>query len=336
MRQQKYFKRKQPKQSFKVALGNVLAPAKWISRNLLIFTAVVTVLSALVGIGVWFYYYSFIPGDGAFNSCQSFFVKIREQPAYGVIIDVEKESVKKIQVLGINQQQGYVSIDIHSSEWVRVFFSEKFPYSQVSELLRLSKLETQSQTTNYCWLAEQVSLLTGVPLEFLIVKQGSIPIATNVKMFQFAQILSQYNNSQRKEFNMDFIPIQLLEDGTKVPVVTFNAFREQYPDIFRIEDIAKEQAFVEVYNSSTISGYASLVSNKLTMLGIEVSRVGNASYVDNSQNDAIVFVKQFGAYPRTQELIISALPTGGKVAIREGRPEGVVTTGDIVVILLNR
>jgi hypothetical protein len=336
MRQQKPFKRNPQKQPLKVRMANLLQPVKWISKNLLVFTGIVTVISTIIGIGIWFYYYSFVPGSGVFDSCQSFFVKIREQPAYGVIVDVDSEKVKTIHVLGINQQQGFVSIDIPASEWVRVFFSEKFPYSQVSEMLRLSKLETKKQSTDYCWLAEQLSLLTGVPLEFMIVTQNNIPIASNVKMYQYAQIRSQYTSGQKKQFDMNFIPVQLLEDGSKVPVITFNAFREQYPDIFRISAIANEQAFVEVYNSSPISGYASLVSNKLTMLGIEVSRVGNATYVDDSQNDAIIFVKQLGAYPRTQELIISALPTGGKIAIREGRPEGVVTTGDIVVILLNR
>jgi hypothetical protein len=317
--------------------GNFLlmfvGPARWLSKNLSIIAVFTLIGTILLSIFLYFFYYSYAPQEEAFASCKSFFVKIKEKPTYGIVIDIKQEKVEGIHILGVNQE-GHISINIKSDNWVRVYFSEKFNYSQVSELIRLSQLETGK--VNYCWLSEQLSLLTGVPLEYMIVRENGIPVISNLKFFEIFQILGNFDKSDKRKIDLVFVPQEILEDGTKVNVLSFSSFRDQFPQLFKLQEVTNEQAFVEVYNSTPISGYASLVSHKLTMLGIEVSRVGNASYQGDTGLDAVVYVRNREQYQKTIELIISALPTGGKVEIKSGRPEGIVTTGDIVVILLKR
>lgn len=312
---------------------SLLKPAQFFAKHLPIVAILVLIFSIGLSAFLYFYYYSFVPGEEHFSSCKSLFVKIKEKPTYGIMVDVGKDKVEALHILGVNQSTGVVSINIKAENWVNVYFSETFLYSQTSELLRLSRLETGN--TNYCWLAEQVSLLTGVPLEFLVVRESGIPTVSNIKMYEFLQIYNQFTKGTKNEINWSLVNAQVLDDGSKVNVLSFNAIRDQFPDLFKIQEITNEQAFVEVYNSSTISGYASLVSHKLTMLGIEVSRVGNTAAPEENV-DAIVYVKNREQYSKTLELVTSALPTGGKVIIRDGRPSNLVTTGDIVVILLKR
>jgi hypothetical protein len=137
------------------------------------------------------------------------------------------------------------------------------------------------------------------------------------------------------DFQQKLLPLFLLVDGTSVPVITYSAFKEQFPTFFRIDEVSQEQVFVEVYNVTSIDGYASIIAKKWSMLGIEVSRVNNATYPEATDASAIIYVKSIDQFPRTMALIKSSLPQG-KIELKIGRPTHMVTTGDIVVFLLKR
>jgi|GEM_PF-1913389 len=319
---------------FRNFLMSLQSPFKWLSRNLAYSAILAVVLIIVLGIFTYLVYYFYIPGNTEFASCPSLFVKIKEKPSYGVFVDNEGTGIGAIHIIGRKDDGSLASITMQKDEWVRVYFSDNFPYSQVSELMRLSAIETGK--TNYCWFAEQLSLLTGVPLEFIVFRTSGIPVVSTLRFSDYIQLAGQYGGTNTNRLKSDQIPLQVLPDLSKVPVITFTAFREQYPNLFKIQEATNEQAFVEVYNSSPISGYASLVAHKLTMLGIEVSRVGNAAYETENDADAILFIRSSEQYQKTVQLVISSLPSGGIVDIQIGRPEGIVTTGDIVVILLKR
>jgi len=315
-------------------LFSLQRPFRWLSQNLK-YAAILSVFVIVVLGGLtYFFYYLYIPGNNELESCSSLFVKLRERPSYGVMVDMSDKTVESIHIIGRQDSGSLASINLGKDNWVRVYFSENFPNSQVSELLRLSEIETGK--VNYCWMAEQLSLLTGVPLEFMVFKNGSIPTVSTLRFSDYLQLYGQFSQGAQKELNTSLVDPQLLPDERKVPVITFSSFQNQYPSLFKISEVRNEQAFVEVYNSSPVSGYASLVAHKLTMLGIEVSRIGNASYETTGNEGAIVYVKNVNQYQKTLQLVLSSLPIGSEVKTISERPAGIVTTGDIVVILLKR
>lgn len=332
MRTYKNFNKPQAKK--RRFLFDMPAFARFFSKNLIIGTLALFIVLLVFGVVSYFFYYTYIPGESNFASCKSLFVKIASKPTYGIIVETTGDSINEIHILGKNDQSGPVSINMSKDNWVRVYFSDKFKYAQVNQLLRLSTFETGK--TNYCWLAEQLSLLTGVPLEFMIVKDGAIPTVSNARFSDIIDISGKFDKSKRNTVDLNFVDPQILEDGTRVSVLTFTAFQDQFPSIFKVQEVTNEQAFVEIYNSSTVTGYASLVSHKLTMLGIEVSRVGNSSSLDSETSGSIIYVRNKQQYTKTLELVISSLPVGTSFTVKEGRPPNLVTTGDIVVILLKR
>ena len=286
----------------------------------------------------WKYIYKIIsesyrPNAQVFNECKNSFIQIKTKPTYGIVLKTSGDVVDKLYLTAPDGTTGIKAIELEIKDRVVVYFSSNFNITQIGEFLRLSKLERGS--IDYCYVMEQISLTSGVPIEYVIVDDQAKGLSSSVSIAQSQDILSKLDQITPSKFNKNLLPERLLDDATKVQVVTYETFKEQFPDFFKIDEISQEQAFVEVYNATNIDGYASIISRKWSMLGIDITRVGNTSQENPTDINAIMYVKNEQSFSRTIAMIKSTFPQG-KLSILQGRPAGMVTTGDIVVILLKR
>lgn len=300
--------------------------------GLLIAAAIALVLASWQGIS-WLFASSYVPGKALFTSCQGAFTSIKATPSYGIVFNVADDVVENIQITTPGSANSLNTLTLEGKDWIAVYFSNNFSFSQIQELIHLSKLEKNS--IDYCYLIEQISLTTGVPMEYIIVNDPAAGISSTLSLRNIQQVLAQIDAGQTTILKHTLLPLFVLDDGSKVPVITYSAVREQIPNFFKIDEVAQEQAFVEVYNVTNIDGYASIISRKWAMLGIDISRVGNAQHPAANDANAIIYVKDPEQFKRTIAMIKSSFPPG-KVVITSGRPTNVVTTGDIVVFLLKR
>jgi hypothetical protein len=276
---------------------------------------------------------SYRPNAKLFEACTQSFTSIKTVPSYGIVFSTNDTEVTTISLVAPVGAADRKSIKISGKDWFIVYFSNNFTFTPVSEFLRLSKLEHGK--LDYCYLMEQLSLTSGVPIEFVIVDDAITGLSSTLSLTATREMLRAVNNGKTYEFRQSLLPLYSSPDGSSIPVVTYGAFQEQFPDFFKIEEVAQEQAFVEVYNATQISGYASIIGKKLSMLGIDVSRVNNVQFSEETTAVAVIYIKDDKQYNRTMSLIKSSLPEG-EVIVRVGRPPNLVTTGDIVVFLLKR
>lgn len=306
--------------------------------GIILKTVVVGALVLFVVITGWQYAYkllseSYKPNARLFEGCSGSFIQIKTKPMYGVVFKTKDLAVDQILLTAPNGPTGIDAIELEKKDWVAVYFSNGFTSTQIGEMLRLSRLE--KGIIDYCYLLEQISLTSGVPIEYAIVDDSKEGVSATVSIAEANSILTALSTQESKKFNRALLPFRTLDDGTKVAAVTFEAFKEQFPTFFELEGVSQEQAFVEVYNSTDIDGYASLLSRKWVMLGIDISRVGNSVHAPEGDANAVLYVKDEQLYSRTLAIIKSSFPEGG-VVIKQGRPSNVMTTGDIVVFLLKR
>lgn len=324
--------KQKPKQKFKIPPSVTLLLIKAFQ------VAFVVVLIVTVVILGWQYIYSLIsksykPNAQLFSACDATFLSVKTKPRYGVIFKTADNEVQELYLTAPSGVSGLKSIVLNSEDWVPVYFSKNFTSTQIGEFVRLSRLETGE--TNYCYVMEQLALTSGIPIEYVVVEDTESGLSSSLTVADTQEILGLVEKGEKKRFNKTLLQVRVLDDNSKVAVVTFDAFKEQYPAFFEISEIAQEQAFVEVYNATTIEGYASIFSRKWAMLGIDISRVGNATHEPIQDKMAVVYIKSETSYARTLAMIKSSFAEG-RVEVKVGRPPGIVTTGDIVVFLLNR
>jgi hypothetical protein len=298
---------------------------------------VITIILFIISTG-WQYIYksvseSYKPNAHKFDSCSNTFIQIKTKPTYGVVFKTNESLIEDIYLTAPEGAATIKSIILERRDWVAVYFSNNFTSTQIGEFLRLSKLEKGAY--DYCYVLEQLSLTSGIPIEYVVVDDKNEGISSTVSVAMTQDILRSLEQKPAKKFQKDLLPIRILDDGSKVSLTTFDSFKEQFPNFFKIDEISQEQAFVEVYNATPIDGYASIFSRKWSMLGIDISRVGNATHEPVNDMIAVLYVRNELQFTRTLATIKSSFPEG-KVMVKQGRPSNLVTTGDIVVFLLKR
>lgn len=306
----------------------------YVTRGLLALAGTIVVSMLIYYFYLFFIFMRIIPGKESLAVCESLLVSFSSQPSYGVIINQNGKEVKEMFIVSKDGVDKLNTVRLDYSLWIPIYFSDTFTATQIGQIQRFAEFNKQS--VDYCSIIEQIGLTTGVPIEFLIVREKDKTILSTVSMRDINSIFARINKGQNFEIDVSKLPLIILKDETKVRMLSFTSFKEQFPDFFKLDDIAQEQAFVEIYNASSISGYGNLIARKLAMLGVEVSRIGNAPARTEDENFyAIIYLVDPKAYTKTVSLIISTLPNNG-YEIREGRPPQIVTTGDIVVILVKR
>ncbi len=118
--------------------------------------------------------------------------------------------------------------------------------------------------------------------------------------------------------------------GAQVSIVNYGEVDKEfntYLSIVRGREIEREQARVEVYNGSGISGLASRYARKIQNSGITVVRYENAP---DSEQITKIYIPKSDKYPNSLALVKKLLVVEGDII--EDRPS-FITTGDIVIIL---
>lgn len=98
--------------------------------------------------------------------------------------------------------------------------------------------------------------------------------------------------------------------------------------VFIDPKVGKEQARVEIFNSTNIRGLASLRARWLQNVGVDVIRVGDSPKV---YDVTTVFTKELSSYPNTIDAVKKTFDE--EIEVKEGEVPGIVTTGDVVIIL---
>lgn len=102
------------------------------------------------------------------------------------------------------------------------------------------------------------------------------------------------------EFDRDVSNIIANTDETFSMVPSRPLFKERYLDKYKDLIIFSEQAEVEIYNASNISGLASQSASRLSNIGISVTRTGNFS---DRIDEATIFIKEENDVSKFKETI---------------------------------
>jgi len=251
----------------------------------------------------------------------------------GLVLKLDKESIDSINIVSISQKTNKI-IKFEGSDWIQIYFSNNFDYSQVSELTKLSLLEKGK--VDFCWITEQISLISGIPVEFVILESSNKVVGSNYSLREAEDIIKAVNKAKVTLLDSSKADVVELPDGTKKHIVTFNFIKESVPDIFKFNEVAKEQALIEIYNASNSVGYAQFVSNKFRMIGLDVTRVGNASdFGEFKEYDVVIYVSDIGKF-KSSYMLIKSFFVNKRIKVVSERFKNMVTTGDIVVILVSR
>lgn len=131
-------------------------------------------------------------------------------------------------------------------------------------------------------------------------------------------------------FDRNLSNIIVNKDQTLSMIPSRQLFRERYLDQYKDLIIFTEQAEVEIYNASNVSGLASQSASRLSNIGVSVTRIGNFS---DRIDKATIFIKQEGDIYKFKETI-AAIKRNIDVDFKiELIDEQVQISGDIVVVI---
>ncbi len=178
----------------------------------------------------------------------------------------------------------------------------------------------------------------GVMPNFVIFFNNKNILASNINIKASKDVISLIDKSQNiNEVEPLSDTYKVLEDGSKVFYIRFKDFYISNKGLFVIEDIKNEQAFVEIYNATSLNGYASFIKHIFDSVGIEVSRVGTTKknlfkeFADKNCN-AVIFLPD-DRFLLTTDFIKTVLKVSPD-CVAHSRPQTLLTTADIVIILL--
>jgi hypothetical protein len=116
------------------------------------------------------------------------------------------------------------------------------------------------------------------------------------------------------------------ERGEQVSVVSISSIDAVLSELGKDDRMDREQARIEIFNGTEISGWGSRYERWVKHLGGDVIRVKNAP---QQSHGTVIFVTDRDEYAYTVDRISSLWD---HVTITEGRPD-FITTGDIIIVL---
>lgn len=152
-------------------------------------------------------------------------------------------------------------------------------------------------------------------------------------IFQTISLKNRFAGKNLKMIDLSqdrFLNTAVDPSGREIRVINYSEFDralESSFNILRSRDVEKEQAKVEVYNGSGISGLASRYARKVKNYGVKVVRFDNSpSEYDKTK----VYIPHPDRFPNSYSSVKDLVCDGCDIV--EGRPD-FITTGDIIVIL---
>lgn len=213
---------------------------------------------------------------------------------------------------------------------------------------------------NYIWLDDQAvstmfgelkdyndsfSILTRMigsasPINLLINNHEIVKIAngtdSNMRIDRIVALMGSIRAVQddpEEYFDFELSELQELrtsEFGIEIPVVTYASVDDRLKNIGDAvldKDVEREQAKIEVYNGSEISGLASRYTRKLSNNGMNVIRINNT---DDLYEKSVIYTSDAERFGHTISAIRQLMPVD--VIVEPERPS-FLTTGDIVLVL---
>lgn len=292
-----------------------------------------------------------------------------EKDIYGaILINDQDNKIKKVYTIHYGPDANEVatldSVTIDGETWIELNNSTKFQFTQLSNLYSAGKAE--SGQNPYCFITENLSSLTGTPLNVLVItqtqsaqpiissltKETSInnqfmnlvknlvyrfplsQVESNLTINDLINLLTRFSLAKKNDQTLpsNVLKPEILDNGQKIFYLDFATFNELYAANFKSQTIEDEQALIEVYNATDIAGLATLYSRTIQMVGGDVIRKGNAPYQEKtSQSDIEIYITE-DIYPQTLKLLYNTF-RGFNIETIYHRPEGFVTTGDIIIII---
>ncbi len=148
---------------------------------------------------------------------------------------------------------------------------------------------------------------------------------TKKELFYFAyevMRLSDIRSSYMKESSLNKV------DG--ILLVVEDELDKDIQTVFIDNSVGKEQARVEIFNSTSIKGLAAYRARWLRNIGVDVIRVGDSAEVFEKTT---IYTREKGKYDNTINAVVESFPE--EFEIYEGEMPGWVCTGDIIIVLGN-
>ncbi len=241
---------------------------------------------------------------------------------------------RKAKLLAETLKTDGVVFELPNKYWLKTYGGP----SDIVEIGSLYRVAEHVSNSPDCWVIRQVSYATGLFFNFAIVKNDGELAASNLSKGAVRDVSRLVKVVDATIVEPLLENKQVLEDGNEVFFIDYKTFRQRVKDSFFIPSVADEQAFLEIYNATDINGYAALWSRYFSTVGIEVSRIGTVDKnsvltPDLKDKKAVIFVVS-DKFPVTFKYVKNMLGPSN-VAVVEGRPKRLLTTADIVIILLD-
>ncbi len=251
----------------------------------------------------------------------------------------DNETIDKIRYIFLDKKNEQLyELVLDGKQWVRLYFQTP-DYVQVQYMLRTLNDKNKDRTKSHCDLYKQLIYLTGV-------------VPSNVSLIYSDKIISFQKTSLKFLWLLDHTNVKniettphtaILEDGTKIDTISFNDIFSRIKDFIAIDQVVNEGVLVEIYNATDKNGYATFWSKVLNGMGFDVVRVGTLTnknmFTGNKNNESDIKQSTFWLYidPKVKNLesvkILKKL-LGDNVYISDTRPYGVVSTADVVIVLV--
>lgn len=179
------------------------------------------------------------------------------------------------------------------------------------------------------FLKRSVSYITLIKLPAFLDELSS-GVYTDFSKQEF--IYLAYEIIRFKDIRSAFIRMSSLKEREGIDDVNYLPIYEELDQdiqkVFIDSRVGKEQARVEIFNSTNIKGLAAFRARWLKNIGIDVIRVGDSSYVFERTT---IFTREKGKYLDTIDAVKNSF--NEDIEIKEGEMPSWVCTGDVIVVL---
>ncbi len=218
------------------------------------------------------------------------------------------------------------------SDWISLYNTD----TPVAQIITLPHYAKHEKIKPLKFIVRQLVYTTGVIPNFIVIVDKNFKLlASSVNIKSAQDIVNIIRSHKAIHIKPVLDNLYVLEDGTEVYYTNYRSFALQYSNFNKLDFLADEHAFVEVYNATNLNGYGGFCSHILRQYGIDVSRLGTIEHpavlAGVQSCNALVYVPRVAGYKTLQ--FIRYLFDIPNACVKQGRPPFLLTTGDIVIIL---
>lgn len=194
-------------------------------------------------------------------------------------------------------------------------------------------IQLQSQR-KYSSLSSLVKLIDYAQLyrfADLLVNEGDFFFYSNLSsgsVKELVKFVLQYKDASFKGYFFPENGLKLSPEYENQKILDVDISDEFISSVFNNPEVEREQARIEIHNSTSISGLAGKYSRIIQNWGGDVIRVTN---VESNYEKSVVFVKDVDSFSNTLDNIQKTIP--GILIVNDD--PGVLYTGDMIVVLGN-